>query len=150
MWLLMTKVIWIDLRGVDSSILIKLMNYAEVPIPTSNKQGGYSISLQGSSVASNSHALHLECQIGRIGSIAVIPVQIDIEEVQTLIVEPIKDSVIAKLLSGKYRAYNFQVVRALNEEGNSGDMLQFLVPQRFESHFPCQCTAFVIDHALPS
>ena len=34
------NVIWIDLRGVDSSILIKLMNYAEVPIPTSNKQGG--------------------------------------------------------------------------------------------------------------
>ena len=147
------NVIWIDLRGVDSSILIKLMNYAEVPIPTSNKQGGYSVSLQGSSVASNSHALHLECQIGRIGSIAVIPVQVDIEEVQTLIVEPIKDSVFAKFLSGKYRAYNFQVVRALNEEGNSGDMLQFLVPQRFESHFPCQCTvnevAFVIDHALP-
>ena len=129
------------------------MNYAEVPIPTSNKQGGYSVSLQGSNVASNSHTLHLECQIGRIGSIAVIPVQVDIEEVQTLMVEPIKDTAIAKFLSGKYRAYNFQVVRALNEEGNSGDMMQFLVPQRFESHFPCQCTvnevAFVIDHALP-
>ena len=91
-------------------------------------------------MASNSHTLHLECQIGRIGSIAVIPVQVDIEEVQTLMVEPIKDSVIAKFLSGKYRAYNFQVVRALNEEGNSGDMMQFLVPQRFESHLPCQCT----------
>ena len=147
------NVIWIDLRGVDSSILIKLMNYAEVPIPTSNKQGGYSVSLQGSNVASNSHTLHLECQIGRIGSIAVIPVQVDVEEVQTLMAEPIENTAIAKFLSEKYRAYNFQVVRVLNEEGNSGDMMQFLVPQRFESHFPCQCTvnevAFVIDHALP-
>ena len=147
------NVIWIDLRGVDSNILVKLMNYAEVPIPTSNKQGGYSVSLQGANVVSSSHTLHLECQIGRIGSISVIPVQVDIEEVQPLVAEPIEGTAIAKVLRENYRAYNFQIVRVLNEEGNSGDMIQFLVPQRFESHFPCQCTVndvtFAIDHALP-
>ncbi len=87
------------------------MNYAEVPIPTSNKQSGYSVSLQGANVLSSSHTSHLECQIGRIGAIAI------------------------------------------NDEGNSGDMIQFLVPQRFESYFPCQCEVneitFTIDHALP-
>ena len=147
------NVIWIDLRGVDSNILVKLMNYAEVPIPTSNKQGGYSVSLQGANVLSSSHTFHLECQIGRIGAISVIPVQVDIEEVQSLVAEPIEGTALAKVLCEKYRAYNFQIVRALNEEGNSGDMIQFLVPQRFESYFPCQCVVknvtFAIDHALP-
>ena len=149
------NVIWIDLRGVDSNILVKLMNYAEVPIPTSNKQSGYSVSLQGTNVLSSSHAFRLECQIGRIGigAIAVIPVQVDIEEVQSLVAEPVESTTLAKALRDKYRAYNFQIVRAMNDEGNSGDMIQFLVPQRFESSFPCQCVVndvtFAIDHALP-
>ncbi len=47
------NVIWIDLRGIDSNILVKLMNYAEVPIPTSNKQGAFSVTLQGTLALSN-------------------------------------------------------------------------------------------------
>ncbi len=147
------NVIWIDLRGIDSNILVKLMNYAEVPIPTSNKQGGCSVSLQGANTLSSSHTFHLECKIGRIGAIAVVPVQISVEEVQPLVGEPLERTLLAQALRDKYRAYNFQVVRATNEEGNSCDMIQFLVPQRFESSFPCQCVvnnvAFAIDHALP-
>ena len=147
------NVIWIDLRGVDSNILVRLMNYAEVPIPTSTKQGGYSVSLQGTNVPSSSHAFRLECQIGRIGAIAVIPVQVGIEEVQSLVAEPVEGATLAKALWEKYRAYNFQIFRVMNDEGNSGDMIQFLVPQRFESSFPRQCVVndvtFAIDHALP-
>ena len=41
------SVVWIDLRGIDSNIMVRLMNYAELPIPTSNKQGAFSIALQG-------------------------------------------------------------------------------------------------------
>ncbi len=83
----------------------------------------------------------------------MIPVQVDIEEVQSLVAEPVESTTLAKALRDKYRAYNFQIVRAINDEGNSGDMIQFLVPQRFESSFPCQCVVndvtFAIDHALP-
>ena len=70
------NVIWIDLRSIDSNILVKLMNYVEVPIPTSNKQGGFSVSLQGNGTSSSTHSYHLECKIGRIGAITVIPVQV--------------------------------------------------------------------------
>ncbi len=147
------NVIWIDLRGIDSNILVKLMNYAEVPIPTSNKQGGFSVSLQGNGTSPNSHLYHLECRIGRIGSIAIVPVQVSVEEVQPLISETLEKTKLAHELHSKYRAYNFQVVRSIDEDGNSCDMIQFLVPQRFESNFPCQCSVesvtFAIDHALP-
>ena len=72
---------------------------------------------------------------------------------QPLIGEPLERTFLAQALRDKYRAYNFQVVRATNEEGNSCDMIQFLVPQRFEPNFPCQCSVenvtFAIDHALP-
>ena len=147
------NVLWIDLRGIDSNILVKLMNYVEVPIPTSNKQGGFTVSVQGTDTASNTHRHRLECTIGRIGAITVIPVQISAEEVQPLISGPLGETKLAQELRSKYRAYNFQEVRSIDEEGNGCDMIQFLVPQRFESGFPCQCTvenvAFVIDHALP-
>ena len=137
------NVIWIDLRGIDSNILVKLMNYAGVPIPTSNKQGGYSVSLQGTNTQSSSHAFRLECKIGRIS----------VEEVQPLVAEPVESTSLAQALRDKYRAYSFQIVRAMNDEGNSCDMIQFLVPQRFEPSFPCQCVVndviFAIDHALP-
>ena len=76
------NLLWIDLRGIDSNILVKLMNPVEVPIPTSNKQGGFTISVQGTDTASNTHSHRLECTIGRIGAITVIPVQISAEEVQ--------------------------------------------------------------------
>ena len=59
------NVIWIDLRGIDSNILVKLMNYVEVPISTSNKQGAFSVTLQGNGTLSSSHFYHLECKIGR-------------------------------------------------------------------------------------
>ena len=147
------NVLWIDLRGIDSNILVKLMNYVEVPIPTSNKQGGFTISLQGNDTASNTHDYRLECTIGRIGAITVLPVQVSAEEVRPLIGGPLGETKLAQELLSKYRAYNFQEVRSIDEDGNSCDMIQFLVPQRFESGFPCQCTvenvAFVIDHALP-
>ena len=147
------NVIWIDIRGIDSNILVKLMNYAEVPIPTSNKQGAFSVTLQGNGTLSNSHSYHLECKIGRIGAITVIPVQVRVEEVQPLIGEALEKTKLAQVLLKKYPAYNFKEVVCTDEEGNSCDMIQFLVPQRFESDFPCQCSAeevtFVVDHALP-
>ena len=116
------------------------MNYAEVPIPTSNKQGASSVTLQGNGTVVNSHPYHLECKIGRIGAIAVVPVQVRVEEVQPVIGETLEKSKLAQELLKKYRAYNFQEVNCTDEEGNSCDMIQFLVPQSFESDFPCQCT----------
>ncbi len=95
----------------------------------------------------------IECKIGRIGAIAVVPVQVRVEEVQPLIGETLEKSKLAQALLKKYRAYNFQEVNCTDEEGNSCDMIKFLVPQSFESDFPCQCSVedvtFVVDHALP-
>ena len=147
------NVIWIDLRGIDSNILVKLMNYAEVPLPTSNQQGAFSITLQGDGIMSSNNSYHLECKIGRIGAITVIPVQVRVEEVQPLIGEPLEKTKLAQELLKRYRAYNFKQVMCTDEEGNGCEMIQFLVPQSFEDDFPCQITvedlSVVIDHALP-
>ena len=44
-------------------------------------------------------------------------------------------------------------VKCVDEDGSNCDVIQCLVPQSFESDFPCQCTlegvSFTVDHALP-
>ena len=61
------------------------MNYAEVPIPTSTKQGAFSITLQGDSLMQKNGSQRIECRIGRIGAITTIPVQVRLEEVEWLL-----------------------------------------------------------------
>ena len=58
------SVVWIDLRGIDSNIMVRLMNYVELPTPTANKQGAFSIALQGCNPLSPSGTKRFECRIG--------------------------------------------------------------------------------------
>ncbi len=143
----------VDLHDIDSNILVRLMNYAEVPIPTSNKQGAFSITLQGDSLMQTNGSQRIECRVGRIGAIATIPVHVRLEEVESLICGSLERSKVARELFSLYRGYNFLEVKCVDEEGNNCDMIQCLVPQSFEHVFPCQCTveevSFTIDHALP-
>ena len=81
----------IDLRNIDCNFLVKLMNYAEIPIPTSSKQGAFSITLQGNSSSHCNDSQRIECRIGRVGAITAIPVQVRLEEVQALISGPWKE-----------------------------------------------------------
>ena len=50
------------------------MHYAEVPIPTSMKQGAFSICLSSSGVSQvSSNLLRLKIKIGRIGAFSLFP-----------------------------------------------------------------------------
>ena len=146
------NVIWVDLRAIDSNTLVRLMNYAEVPIPTSNKQGAFSITLQGDSSMQRNDSQRIECRIGRVGAITAIPVQVRFEEVNSHMWS-LKRSKVAREIFKLYRGYNFMEVKCVDEESNNCDMIQCLVPQSFERAFPCQCTveevSFTVDHALP-
>ena len=147
------NVIWIDLRGIDGNILVRLMNYVEIPIPTSNKQGAFSVTLQGCSSGLPRNPQLFECRIGRIGALTTIPVQMRFEEVEPLICDLVGYSSVAQEIFNLYRGYNFKEVKCVDEEGNNCDMIHCLVPQSFEHVFPCQCivnkVSFTIDHALP-
>ena len=58
----------IDTAGIDSSLLVRLMHYAEVPIPTSVKQGAYSFSLRGHGLYSGDrNLLSMDLSVGWIG-----------------------------------------------------------------------------------
>ena len=86
---------------------MRLMNYAEVPIPTSNKQSAFSITLQGDSLMQKNDSQHIECRIGRVGAITGIPVQVRLEEVESLISGPLERSKVAREIFCLYRGYNF-------------------------------------------
>ena len=56
----------IDTSGIDSSLLVRLMHYAEVPIPTTVKQGAYSFGLRGNGLYSGDrNLLSMDLTIGR-------------------------------------------------------------------------------------
>ena len=147
------NVIWIDPRDIDGNILVKLMNCAEVPIPTSNKQGAFSVTLQGNGSMHCNDSQRIECRIGRVGANTAIPVQVRVAEVQAFMSGPLERTKVAREMFKLYRAYNFMEVKCIDEEGNKCDMIQCLVPQSFEPDFPCQRTleevSFTVDHALP-
>ena len=47
----------IDVEGIDASVLIRLMHYAELPIPTTEAQGAFSLNIRSAGVCSFNRTL---------------------------------------------------------------------------------------------
>ena len=67
----------IEVSGIDASVLVQLMHYAEVPIPTTEIQGAFSVCIRGVETFARDHSL-LDCRMsfGRIGTLSSFPLQI--------------------------------------------------------------------------
>ena len=94
-----------------------------------------------------------ERRIGRIGAITSIPVQIRLDEIESLLSDSVDQSEVAKEMFKQFRGYNFLEVKCMDEEGHNCEMLQCFVPQSIEHAIPCLRTidgvTFTVDHALP-
>ena len=144
----------IDVEGIDASVLIRLMHYAELPIPTTEAQGAFSLNIRSIGVCSfNRTLLAFRVSFGRIGALPSYPVQIKSKELNGLLTFPIKESAIVTWLQSKISGFNFQLVTCVNDEQHVEEYLQFRIsaatPDSFPNHYSFNGVIFRIDHALP-
>lgn len=77
----------IDVSGIDASVLVRLMHYAEVPVPTSETQGAFSISIRNvEGYAGDRDLLDSRVCFGRVGALNSYPLQIKCKELGRFIV----------------------------------------------------------------
>ena len=156
-----SNVIVLDLVGVPTASLIRLLHYSEIPVPTSMMQGAFSLSflnwgrslkdrVSGSRLAK---LQHFKVSGGRITAFHNAPMQIKWEDVQPFCEPTLEHSSLSKWLKAEFRGSCLKKVLAINEERTVGWYLQFQVPQKLECTFPKQVSfgkkKLLIDHALP-
>ena len=144
----------IDIAGLDSSILVGLMHYAEVPIPTTLKQGAYGLCLKASGLSpSNRNLLSFELRIGRIGSLPSIPLQIRCSSIEGMYNTPLNKSSIGRWIKSELSGFNIMEVVCVDDDQVTDSFLQFRVPVEDEMNYPKVCKhrgkSFAVDHALP-
>ena len=148
------NIIVIDIEGIDASVLIRLMHYAELPIPTTEVQGAFSLNIRSVGVSTSDCTIFEFCvSFGRIGSLPSYPVQNKGKELNGLLTSSLKESAIVSWLQRKISGFNFQIVTCVNEEQHVEEYLQFRVsaatPISFPNHYSINGVNFRIDHALP-
>ena len=151
------KVFVINLVGVDCAVLIRLFHYAEIPIPTTTKQGAFGISIMKEpSVLPrnwNNDCGSYRVTVGRISSLSSIPVQIKLNELYEAVSEDFCYDEVVGHLGKELQAFGFQQVFCLDTEGQVDQYLQCHVPKKSEDLFPCNIQvngiSLFIEHALP-
>ena len=151
------KVLVLDLVGVPTATLIRLLHYSEIPIPTSMSQGAFNISFlnfgdsrqDGVSISGQ----HFKVTCGRISALHSVPMQIRWEDIRTFCEPTIEQSNIQKWLRTEFQGSCPQKVLSINEERTVDWYLHFHVPQKLEATFPKQVCLegkkILVEHALP-
>lgn len=98
----------IDVDGIDASVLVRLMHYAEIPIPTTEVQGAFSLTIRQVGVCTfNRTLIDFRLSFRRIGALPSYPLQIRSKELKGLISFPLGQSTIAWLKS-EMSGFNLQ------------------------------------------
>ena len=143
----------INTAGLDSSILVRLMHYAEVPIPTTLKQGAFSLCTRGNGLSAGDRSvLTFDLKIGRIGSLPSTPVQIRCTSIEELNAIPCHQSTIGRWIKRELSGFNITEVVCVDDD-QVDSFLQFRVPIEDEVNYPkvfkYKGKTFSVDHALP-
>ena len=144
----------INTAGLDSSILVRLMHYAEVPIPTTVKQGAFSLCIKGNGfAASDRNFLTFDLKVGRIGSLPSVPLQIRCTSIEEFYSVPYHQSSIGRWIKRELSGFNISEVVCVDEDQVTDSFLQFRVPIEDEANYPkvfkYKGKTFSVDHALP-
>ena len=151
------KVLVLDLVGVPTATLIRLLHYSEIPIPTSMSQGAFSISFlnfgDNRRNGGSFNGQHFKVTCGRISALHSVPMQIRWEDIRHSCEPTIEQSNIQKWLKTEFQGSCPQKVLSINEEGTVDWYLHFHVPQKLEATFPKQVCLegkkILVEHALP-
>ena len=143
------NVLVLQLDGLDDNILLRLAQYAEVPIPSCPIQGGFPLTFRPSRFGTT---VWTTVSVGRIGSYSYIPAQLSLEDIESdANVEDLKW--IVSMLEQQVQATCFQKVFCTPEGQDGIACLQFLVPVSFEKQLPLRWSLddrqFCVDHPAP-
>ena len=149
----------LDLNGVSSATLIRLFQYAEIPIPTSTTQGAFSVSLinPGEDGYSNAKAdrelTKINVTWGRISALSSVPAQIKLSNLQKIERFQREENEIETWIWEALQGTCPQKVLCFDEENNTDWYMQFHIPTKSENALPTKITleeeAILVEHARP-
>ena len=155
------NILVLDLVGVSTAALVRLLHYSEIPVPTSMIQGAFSVSFINWGKSYVDHGMTVDpltlqrykVSIGRITALHSVPMQIKWEDIQESCEPSIEQSKIPQWLKAECQGTCPSKVLAIDEERTVDWYLHFFVPQKIETTFPKQVVfegkKILIDHALP-
>ena len=155
------NILVLDLVGVPTAALVRLLHYSEIPVPTSMIQGAFSVSFINWGKSCGDHGMTVDpltlqrykVSIGRITALHSVPMQIKWEDIQESCEPSIEQSKIPQWLKAECQGTCPSKVLAIDEERTVDWYLHFFVPQKSETTFPKQVVfegkKILIDHALP-
>ena len=130
------NVIVLKLNGLDDNTLLRLAQYAEVPIPACPIQAGFQLSFRPSPSGTTTWTT---VSVGRIGSYDYVPAQVCLESNES-----------DTLLDQQVQATCFQKVFCTPENQGSVACLQFMIPVSLEKQLPLCWNVgekqFCVDH----
>ena len=149
----------LDLNGVSSATLIRLFQYAEIPIPTSTTQGAFSVSFinPGEDGYSNAKAdrelTKINVTWGRISALGSVPAQIKLSNLQKIERFQGDENEIETWIWETLQGTCPQKVLCFDEENNTDWYMQFHIPTKLENALPTKVTleeeAILVEHARP-
>ena len=149
----------LDLNGVSSATLVRLFQYAEIPIPTSMTQGAFSVSFinPGEDGYSNAKAdrelTKINVTWGRISALSSVPAQIKLSELQRIERFQREEDEFGTWIWENLQGTCPQKVLCFDEENNTDWYMQFHIPAKSEKALPTKMTlddeVILVEHARP-
>ena len=146
-------------NGVSSATLVRLFQYAEIPIPTSTTQGAFSVSFinPGEDGYSNAKAdrelTKINVTWGRISALGSVPAQIKLSNLQRIERFQREENEIETWIWETLQGTCPQKVLCFDEENNTDWYMQFHIPTKSEKALPTKMTlddeAILVEHARP-
>ena len=151
--------IMLDLNGVSSATLIRLFQYAEIPISTSTTQGAFSVSFinPGEDGYSNAKAdrelTKINVTWGRISALGSVSAQIKLSNLEKIEKFQGEGNEIETWIWETLQGTCPQKVLCFDEENNTDWYMQFHIPTKLENALPTKVTfeeeAILVEHGDP-
>ena len=149
----------LDLDGISSATLIRLFQYAEIPIPTSTTQGAFSVSFMnpGEDGYSNAKAdrelTKINVTWGRLSALSSVPAQIKMSALQNIERFHREDDEFETWIWDTLKGTCPQKALCFDEENNTDWYMQFHIPTKYEEKLPIKLTldeeVILVEHARP-
>ena len=153
------RVIVLDLSGVSSATLVRLFQYAEIPIPTSMTQGAFSFSFMttggygDSNLKADGQMAKISVSWGRISVLSSVPAQIRLSDLHKMEKFQRENDDFEKWIWEVLRGTCPQKVLCFDEEHNTDWYMQFHIPAKSERLLPTKISfeeeTMLVEHARP-
>ena len=149
----------LDLDGISSATLIRLFQYAEIPVPTSTTQGAFSVSFMnpGEEGYSNARAdrelTKINITWGRLSALNSVPAQIKMSALQNIERFHSEGDEFETWIWDTLKGACPQKVLCFDEENNTDLYMQFHIATKYEEKLPIKLTldeeVILVEHARP-